>query len=478
MVRQGLEHALQIFGPYHRLVMGVDSLVSCGVANEGRSASRALNREWRKAVGLQVLAGMRLGVHYAPTQYNPADHPSRGKCIPPPTSALPPWWTDEELPAALDLYGQQCFTRIEAMWVDIVARLRRRSALQRGRCGATASPLAACDPTSLEGDGPAAAPRRRDGIDLRAMSMVTRPVASRRKVLLKRLHVWLEHRKLSLTVLWINRVELADTLLADYGQHCFENKGSLHDFAETLNAVVAGRPEWRRATAKAWRVAHAWRSLVPVKSHRPMPLPILLAMQAVAMRRCEFRMCAALGLGFLGLLRPAEVLKLKGKCLLKPLKLMGPPHLMYIDIGAAKSSSRGGALHQHVRVEDAIFVPFMEKISGQLGPEELVWSLGSYAFRLLWDSLLSELGVPVGQQAGLTPASLRAGGATHMFAMTQDVQLVRWRGRWQSVTTLEHYLQEVGSASIVPNLAPVAREAVCRWAAQARVEVSRFAAAP
>lgn len=90
--------------------------------------------------------------------------------------------------------------------------------------------------------------------------------------------------------------------------------------------------------------------------------------------------------------------------------------------------------------------------------------------------MLKELGVPVGQQHGLTPASLRSGGATHMFAMTQDVQLVRWRGRWQHTPTLEHYLQEVGSASTVPRLEPVARATVCRWAARAREDVSRFAA--
>lgn len=123
-------------------------------------------------------------------------------------------------------------------------------------------------------------------------------------------------------------------------------------------------------------------------------------------------------------------------------------------------------------------MPFVEKINEQLGPEEHLLPFGGFAFRLLWDSLLTELGVPVGQQAGPTPASPRAGGAAHTFAKTQDVQLVRWRGRWQHMATLEHYLQEVGSASIVPNLAPVAGAAVCRWATQARAKVSRFATMP
>lgn len=328
------------------------------------------------------------------------------------------------------------------------------------------SPLSQYDPTSLEGDGPRAEPCDRSGIDLRAMSMVMRPVAARRQ-LLKRLHVWLPKRGCTLSALWLGELEHADAMLSDYGQSCFEDNGSLHDFSETLNAVVAGRP--------VWRLARAWRSLVPVRSHRPMPLPVFLAMQALALRRGEMRMCAALGLGFLGLLRPAELLKLTGKNLVTPRKFLGPPRLVYIDIGMSKSSHRGGRLHQHVRVEVSVFVHFVETVSMQLGPEEQLWPTGGYGFRLLWDVLLKELGVPIGQPAGLTPASLRSGGATHMFAMTQDVQLGHWRGRWQHTTTLEHYLQEVGSASIVPALAPVGRAAVCRWASRARDDVSRFA---
>lgn len=179
MVRQGLGYSLQHFGPHQRLMMGVGSLVSCGVANKGRSASRALNREWRKAVGLQILAGMRLGLHYAPTQYNPADHPSRGRKIPPPTSAPPPWWASGRIVEDLDLYGGVRFARIEALWVEFVARLRRRAWLRGHHRSDRDSSLSQYDPTSLEGDGPCAEPYDRSGIDLRAMSMVTRPVAAR-----------------------------------------------------------------------------------------------------------------------------------------------------------------------------------------------------------------------------------------------------------------------------------------------------------
>lgn len=171
----------------------------------------------------------------------------------------------------------------------------------------------------------------------------------------------------------LGKVEHADALLTDYGQYCFEEGGSLHDYSARWSPGGRGSvvPLPRHGV---WR---AWRSLVPVQSNRPMPLPVLLATQALALRRCAVRMCAPLGLGFLGLLRPAEVLKLMGKSLVTPRKVMGPPHLMYIDIGASKSSYRSGLLHQPLRMDDSNFVPFVEKMNEQLGPDEKLLPLGA-----------------------------------------------------------------------------------------------------
>lgn len=66
---------------------------------------------------------MRLGLPYAPTQYNPAGHPSRGRSIPPPTAAIPPWWASERLHSDFDRYGNLCFTQIELLWNSCFTRI-------------------------------------------------------------------------------------------------------------------------------------------------------------------------------------------------------------------------------------------------------------------------------------------------------------------------------------------------------------------
>ena len=66
------------------------------------------------------------------------------------------------------------------------------------------------------------------------------------------------------------------------------------------------------------------------------------------------------------------------------------------------------------------------------------------------------------------PAGLRAGGATHLFLHTQDVALVKWRGRWTSDRTLEHYLQEMGAAGMLAELTEATRLTIAEYASQTK----------
>lgn len=190
-----------------------------------------------------------------------------------------------------------------------------------------------------------------------------------------------------------------------------------------------------------------------------------------------FRFAAALGLGFLGLLRPVEITTLKLKDIVVPSLLLGPVDRLFLQLGRTKTSLRGGALHQHVRIDDSILVPFVATLLEALKGKKDVPLLpgGAGAFRRLWDSALEDLRVPHTSMDGLTPASLRAGGATHLFANTQDIGLVKWRGRWTSDRTLETYLQELGSASVVPKLNASVRQDIYEKSRRTRSHLVRFA---
>ena len=58
---------------------------------------------------------------------------------------------------------------------------------------------------------------------------------------------------------------------------------------------------------------------------------------------------------------------------------------------------------------------------------------------------LRALGVPYGQAHGFTLDELRGGGITAYFEATGDLQLTRWRGRWNPTRSMEHYIQELAS---------------------------------
>ncbi len=57
----------------------------------------------------------------------------------------------------------------------------------------------------------------------------------------------------------------------------------------------------------------------------------------------------------------------------------------------------------------------------------------------------------------MTPASLRAGGATAYFDLLEDPAWLRLRGRWANLSTVEIYVQEV-----VPWLVLASLGAPCR----------------
>ena len=60
----------------------------------------------------------------------------------------------------------------------------------------------------------------------------------------------------------------------------------------------------------------------------------------------------------------------------------------------------------------------------------------------------------------MTPASLRAGGATWLYVETDAPDKVRFRGRWMSARMLEIYIQEVAADSFYNTLPQEDREMI------------------
>ena len=86
-------------------------------------------------------------------------------------------------------------------------------------------------------------------------------------------------------------------------------------------------------------------------------------------------------------------------------------------------------------------------------PPELLLFDGSWAaLRRVFDAICDELRLPHGGPDGFTLGSLRPGGATWLYRLTDNSELVRFRGRCTSLRMLEIYIQGVGATTVVPNL--------------------------
>ena len=68
------------------------------------------------------------------------------------------------------------------------------------------------------------------------------------------------------------------------------------------------------------------------------------------------------------------------------------------------------------------------------------------------------------QGDGLTPASLRAGGATAHFEIFEDIERLRRRARWSVAQTAEIYVQEVAPYEYLASLSQSRRGKIFRVA--------------
>ena len=64
-----------------------------------------------------------------------------------------------------------------------------------------------------------------------------------------------------------------------------------------------------------------------------------------------------------------------------------------------------------------------------------------------------------------TPGGLRAGGCTHAYLAGSSIEQLLWRGRWNAVGSLRHYVQESASVLALGQLPPATTRKLERLAA-------------
>jgi len=473
-----------------RHVIVYDSMVAIGAAARGRSPSPALLAELRRTYPHQLAANIQEGALWTDSERNTADASSRGGV--PPVPAPRREWAARLIAgdfAALD-------ARIrdpggEGVWAGEV-----------GEPNAPEPPSPPALPDPLEASGDAAStrrtcspgserrrraavyvpgvmngygsegPRPRPGgglrqtdVDLRARTGGTPAVAAHRGKMVEEFSDWLDARDPpeQLEELARDPPRVA-RLAADFGQSLWSAERAQCDFSELLNALAKLYLPLRvrGALGFAWDVRTAWQQMEPGVCRAPLPARLARAMAAVALAWDWTSFAVTLLLAFEGALRPGDFMNLERRDLRFPAlhDVAGagrPVHdehghddqALYVVLRHSKTAKTRGARWQHVRIQCPRLIHVSRVAFGDLPPRAYLFdaagsaAVRARAFTSCFQAVLGFLGVPYGEHEGFVPSSLRAGGITALFQHTQDIPLVRWRGRWDGDRSMEHYLQEL-----------------------------------
>ena len=102
---------------------------------------------------------------------------------------------------------------------------------------------------------------------------------------------------------------------------------------------------------------------------------------------------------------------------------------------------------QHARIDALPLVEWLEAECEGLPDRALLVSLSTSQIARRWKQLFGALGFRCGAPDGLTPASLRAGGATELFLRTESHERVRLQLRHGPASrSTERYIQEAAAA--------------------------------
>ena len=252
---------------------------------------------------------------------------------------------------------------------------------------------------------------------------------------------------------------LAVWVLQQYGTHLYGAGGRLYELRHLLVLVQQKYPRLKAEMGPAWELVTRWEELHPVKHRDPLPDVLFRAMFSLALLWQWKRMAATLLLGMEGIARIGELLAAKRGDLCLPCDSFDASSLVaFMKVKRPKTMRRGLGRVQHLRIENAEAVMFLQKVLGTLDASLSICPLSSSAFRKRWNKLLDALQVP--HRLRPTPGGIRGGGAVLAYKRGEAIQNILWRMRITSQRTLESYLQETAADSLLVKLPTCAKQRI------------------
>lgn len=259
--------------------------------------------------------------------------------------------------------------------------------------------------------------------------------------------------------------ELLDAFVKE--MHSLSSRGSLRVAKHAVLFVQCTRPRLKRNLGATWNSIRSWEEQRPSGFRPPLPIVLLAAMICMSRKLASetsgrasdlwFRFSTMLAIGFFGLLRPGEMFKLQRRHITLPNAVsLGAPFAVMLLEQPKNARQMGKQQFSVLRHPDAVNWLSWLTMSSQKSREAL-WPSAPSRFRVMFKEICEKLGVG---RLKLSPASLRAGGATWMLDEGTEVSKIRFMGRWSNLRSLERYLQVARAQQIALTLEPTAVAAV------------------
>ena len=188
----------------------------------------------------------------------------------------------------------------------------------------------------------------------------------------------------------------------------------------------------------AWSWVRTWKLAEPGEMRRPIPVLVFWGLLAIAPAQEGVQLAALLAMTFHCFLRPGEACRMTKRDIILPGDLGWHAQVGMVVIRSPKTARVSGRV-QHVVLRDPLVILLCQWawLSWPLGRPLISMTLRELE-RWFRDALvLFDL-----RATQFTPAGLRAGGTTHACLSGSNVEQLMWRGRWESLTSLRHYIRK------------------------------------
>ena len=162
------------------------------------------------------------------------------------------------------------------------------------------------------------------------------------------------------------------------------------------------------------------------------------------------RFAALTALAFHGAMRIGEPITAVRGDLILPDEAALQQKVCFLRVSKPKPGRRGRGRIQHARIDDEFAVDLAVAAFTYLDPSEKLFAATASTYRRRWDRVTAALKIPA--SLNITPGGLRGGGAVHMYHRSLPVSDMLWRMRLRQQTTLESYLQETATITIIHQL--------------------------